>query len=179
MAHGDIIWEDGDTWRDLTDDVRAIGVATVVSLHGATRFIEADRGRQVRVPGQVAHAADFDGRWLPLGDWQLTPCGAVTLHLDHWSCGTRLRLVLAGFVGDWADTKAGAATLAAIEAGAEPTAPGHPAGPCGSTPMLKPPCSATSGTAWVSEPAFVRPQELFDRHVAHRVRRRPLTVQRG
>ena len=44
--------------------------------------------------------------------------------------GVVVVVVGANSVGDWADTQAGAATLAATEAGAEPTAPGHPLEAC-------------------------------------------------
>ena len=131
MATEDIIWKDGDAWRDLTDEVRAAGAATAISLHGTARFIDVEHGRQARFPTPKAGLFVCDSCWLPLGDWSLTPCGFVTEASDHWSRGTRLRLVLAGFVPYWAGTEAGAVMLAAVQAGTEPTAPGHPDGACG------------------------------------------------
>ena len=130
MTHGDILWKDGDAWRDLTDEVSAAGAATAISLHGTARFIDVEHGRQARFSDLSAHDMDCDGEWLPLGDWSLSPCGFVTEAPDHWSRGTPLRLVLAGFVEDWAGTPIGTETLAAVQAGTEPAAPGHPAGPC-------------------------------------------------
>jgi len=133
MAKRDIIWKAGDAWRDLTDDVRAAGTATAISLHGTARYIDAEHGRQARFPTMKAGVFACDGHWLPLGDWSLTPCGLVTEAPDHWSRGTPLRLVLAGFVEGWASTPIGVETLAAVHASSEPTAPGHPASRAGPT----------------------------------------------
>ena len=131
MASKGIIWEDGDTWRDLTDAVISAGTATAISLHGTARFIDAEHGRQARIRTLKAGVFSCDGEWLPLGNWSLSPCGFVTEAPGHWSRGTPLRLVLAGLVEDWAGTEAGAVALAAVQAGTEPAAPGHPAELCG------------------------------------------------
>lgn len=130
VAQQKVIWQDGDPWRDLGLDVRAAGEATIISRHGATRFLDSELRRQCRHPGPSAHLMDFDAEWLPLGAWRLTPCGLSISHPDYWAQGTPLRLVLAGIVEDWASTEAGAVAWERVQDDIEPTAPGHPEEPC-------------------------------------------------
>ena len=131
MAEPEVIWRDGDAWRDLAGDVRAAGAATVVSLQGTTRLVDVAGDRQLRLARPGGHRMDFDGEWVPLGHWALTPCGLVISASWHWAAGSPVRLVLAGLVEDWPGTELGATVLEAVRAGLEPSAPGHPDLDCG------------------------------------------------
>ena len=131
MAEPEVIWRDGDQWRDLAGDVKAAGAATVVSLRATTRLVDVVGEHQLRVPSSTGHVMDLDGQWTSLGDWSLTPCGLVIDAAEHWAAGTPLRLVLAGLAPDWSSTEVGQAVLDALLAGKEPVAPGHPEGACG------------------------------------------------
>ena len=131
MAEPVVIWQDGDEWRDLVPDVRAAGAVTTVSRRGTARYVDVTLGRQVRVPHPDGHMMGHDRMWVPLGYWELTPCGLVLEHADHWARGSPLRLVLAGLVWDWPSSAAGVAVWDAVRAGREPVAPGHPDQACG------------------------------------------------
>ena len=130
MAEPEVIWQDGDKWRDLAGDIRAAGSATVVSLRATTRLLDVANGRQLRVPSSAAHVMDLDLQWVSLGNWAITPCGLAIDAAEYWAGGTPLRLVLAGLVPDWPSTEVGRSVLDALRAGREPVAPGHPEGPC-------------------------------------------------
>ena len=131
MAEPEVIWSDGDPWRDLAPDVVAAGAATVISLRGTTRLVDVVQRRQFRVPLSGGHVMDFDAEWVSLGRWALTPCGLVISASEHWAAGSPVRLVLAGLVPRWYDTEVGATVLEAVRAGNEPSAPGHPDLDCG------------------------------------------------
>ena len=135
MTNTGIIWKDGDCWRDLTDDSEAAGTATVVSLAGATRYIDFEVGEQCRVASVRARPMPGDEEWLPFEAWRLTPCGLVTGHEGRRAHSMPLWLVLAGFVCEccWPGTKLGLQVVAAIEAGARPVARGHPIRLCGAS----------------------------------------------
>jgi hypothetical protein len=66
MTEPVVIWQDGDAWRDLAPDVRAVGAATVVSRRGSTPYVDVERGRQVRLPHPTVTG------------WTSTPCGCFS-----------------------------------------------------------------------------------------------------
>jgi hypothetical protein len=125
----DIIWRDGDRWRDLTKSVTSRGAATVISSHGTAMLIDAAAGYYRRLPLEGGKRLPDDGTWLPLGSYSLTPCGLV-VDGDTWHRGTAVRLVLNGLAPTWARTNLGRAVLADVVERRVISIAGHPDDPC-------------------------------------------------
>lgn len=125
-----VIWSDGQPWRHLTEDAVAVGQVTVVSTSGATRLLDIKGRRHGRLPMEGGHVMRFDGQWLPLNVFELTPCGLVLEESSYWARGTPVRLVLAGLVLDWTLSPLGRATVDAVIARRRPVSPNHPPEMC-------------------------------------------------
>ena len=121
-----IIWRDGDSWRDLSDEAVNAGQVTVVSENGTARLLDFNTGRQARIPLEGGHRMSLDStpkdlRWRPLVFSQLTPCG-----LSLWKeMGSPVRLVLVGLHANWTVSSVGRDVVNAVMARRPRTAPGH------------------------------------------------------
>lgn len=127
---GEVLWRDGDRWRDLTAAVWNAGRVTAVSENGTVTFISAYGRRYKRQPVEGGHVLHGDGTWSPFETFTATPCGIVFGWKFNLRCTTPLRFAVAGFVPAWPTTPLGHAALREVISGRPPTAAGHPAEPC-------------------------------------------------
>ena len=125
------LWQDGDPWRDLTEDVDAAGAVTVVSQNGTARLVDTAERLQLRLALEGGHSMLGDAQWQPYRMLKLTPCGIVIHGDSYWARGTPLRLVLVGVLPRWMDSPHGRAAVEALIARRRPSSPNHPAKPCG------------------------------------------------
>jgi hypothetical protein len=136
-----VVWQVGDDWRPLSEELATADVVTVLSINGSCRLLDLAAGRQCRIP--IAHRMMGDLTWQPLAGVIATPCGLITATggPGGYHTTTRLRLVVAELEPDLAATPSGQAALAAPW-----TAPHHGPDPC-STPYCELAKDATSRSA--------------------------------
>lgn len=125
----DVLWQVGDRWRDLTEDLHQESQTTLLTYNGTVILFDA--GKQLRISS--GHVMDGDERWRSLDTIGGTPCGIFTTMIDGSAhCTTRLRLMVRGLERDLANTDDGRAALSADWA-----APGHDPTRCRWTPYCQ------------------------------------------
>lgn len=127
MAEPRVVWRSGQSWRNLTEDVRDLAV-TVVSRSGAVRLLDLRASLHDRRPLEGGHQMLLDGVSRPLESFTLTPCGLQVIDSVDWAVGTRVWIVVEGLHEQWATTRWGREIVDAIVTGRQPQAPDHPAG---------------------------------------------------
>lgn len=154
MAHPDnlssVIWQLGDPWRDLRDEIVAAGTTTIVTAHLTTHILDLGEHRTTRLPSLLGSKLKEDGNERTLVEVEIaTPCGLVTRcdPIERSQLSTPLLLVLRGVHPDWmpAYLLQLAETADHLRRGLSPL---HPPGPCGALycpAPATPPRSPTRG----------------------------------
>ena len=155
MAHPDnlssVIWQLGDPWRDLRDEIVAAGTTTIVTAHLTTHILDLGEHLTTRLPSLLGSELKEDGSERTLLEVEIaTPCGLVTRcdPIERSQLSTPLLLVLPGAHPDWMTTYlpqlAGSADH--LLAGLSPL---HPPSPCGAlycpAPAPRPPTPGQPG----------------------------------
>lgn len=133
-AEPTVIWELGDTWRDLREDVIASGSVTIVTEHCTTHLVDLAAGTTVRYPRSIGSVLPLDGEERTLCEIAVaTPCGLVTIASpsSQSQSSTHLVLVLAGRWPQWPQTPPGERVTTAHPTHEWEALAGHPTERCG------------------------------------------------
>lgn len=89
------VWQLGDPWRDLTNEIHNTGLVAVVTDSGTVHLIDVMGGRQCRL--SATNPMPNDQRWRSLAHLEVTPCGAFTVtDIGDWHLTTPLLAVING-----------------------------------------------------------------------------------
>lgn len=135
-----VIWQFGDPWRHLRDEIISACTTTIVTAHLTIHLIDLAKCRTTRLPSGLGTFLAEDGTPRTLISIKVaTPCGIVTLfdpiESSQWS--TPIALVVRGIQLDWSETHLSRLREAAAELDPGP-ALDHPATHCGSALLQGP-----------------------------------------
>ena len=99
----EVLWQDGEGWRDLAPQVVEAQRVTVVTRSGTTHLLDLEDGTVTRIPSAGSSHLRMDGERFRIDSLvAATPCGLVIrLGQDRYRCTTGVHLLLEGHHRDW------------------------------------------------------------------------------